>query len=105
MGLRIDSAERRIELILPRGVSEHIGLRFLAAKRAWVTARLEALPQRVPFVEGAIVPLLGLPHRIRHEPDAVPARHLPPREVEHMAEEPAHRCAHDVQDSKGWGSA
>jgi predicted metal-dependent hydrolase len=69
VGLRIDSAERRVELILPCGVSERIGLRFLAAKRAWVIARLEALPQRVPFVEGAIVPLLGVPHRIRRELD------------------------------------
>ena len=76
MGLRIDSAERRVELILPRGVSERTGLRFLAAKRAWVTARLEALPQRVPFAEGAMVPLLGVPHRIRREldPAAQPVR-------------------------------
>ena len=70
VGLRIDSAERRVELILPRGVSEHTGLRFLASKRAWVTARLEALPQRVPFVEGAIVPLLGVSHRICRELDS-----------------------------------
>jgi predicted metal-dependent hydrolase len=70
VGLRIDSAERKVELILPRGVSERSGLRFLAAKRAWVTARLEALPLAVPFVEGAIVPLLGVPHRIRRELDA-----------------------------------
>ena len=70
VGLRIDSAERKVELILPRGVSERTGLRFLAAKRAWVTARLEALPLAVPFVEGAVVPLLGVPHRIRRELDA-----------------------------------
>jgi predicted metal-dependent hydrolase len=76
VGLRIDSAERRVELILPRGVSERTGLRFLAAKRAWVTARLEALPQRVPFVEGATVPFLGVPHRICREltPAAPPVR-------------------------------
>ncbi len=69
VGLRIDSAERKVELILPRGVSERTGLRFLAAKRAWVAARLEALPQPVPFVEGAILPLLGVAHRICHELD------------------------------------
>lgn len=69
VGLRIDSAERRVELILPRGVSERTGLRFLAAKRAWVAARLDALPQQVPFVEGAVVPLFGVPHRIRRELD------------------------------------
>jgi predicted metal-dependent hydrolase len=76
VGLRIDSAERKVELVLPRGVAVKTGLRFLAAKREWVAARLEALPQPVPFVEGAIVPVLGVPHRIRHEfdPAAPPVR-------------------------------
>jgi predicted metal-dependent hydrolase len=69
IGLRIDAAERRVELVLPRGVSARTGLRFLATKRGWVEARLEALPQPVPFVEGAIVPVLGVSHRIRCEFD------------------------------------
>jgi predicted metal-dependent hydrolase len=76
VALRIDSAERRVELVLPRGVSEKAGLRFLAEKRAWIAARLAALPQPVPFVDGAVVPLLGMPHRIRREldPAAPPVR-------------------------------
>jgi predicted metal-dependent hydrolase len=76
VGLRLDPAERRVELVLPRGVSERTGLQFLAAKRAWVAARLEALPQAVPFVEGAVLPLLGVPHRIRRElnPAAPPVK-------------------------------
>src|SRR5947199_6537933 len=76
VGLRIDAAERKVELVLPRGVAVKTGLRFLEAKRAWVAARLEALPQRVPFVEGALVPVLGVVHRIRRELDPVapPAR-------------------------------
>ena len=76
VGLRIDPAERRVELVLPPGVPARTGLRFLAAKRGWIAARLEALPQPVPFVEGAIVPLLGVPHRIRREldPAAPPVR-------------------------------
>ena len=67
IGLRIDSAERRVELVLPRSAAVKTGLRFLAAKRGWVVTRLEALPQAVPFADGAIVPLLGVPHRIRLE--------------------------------------
>jgi hypothetical protein len=76
VGLRIDATERKVELVLPRGVPVSTGLRFLAAKRGWVAARLEALPQPVPFVAGAIVPVLGLPHRIRREldPAAPPVR-------------------------------
>jgi predicted metal-dependent hydrolase len=69
VGLRIDAAERKVELILPRGVAVKTGLRFLEAKRDWVAARLGALPQSVPFAEGAIVPVLGVPHRIGHETD------------------------------------
>ena len=67
--LRIDAAERAVELVLPRGVPAEHGLRFLRAQRGWIAARLEALPRPVPFVEGAIVPVLGVPHRIRAESD------------------------------------
>src|SRR6266436_5769048 len=74
--LHIDAAERKVEVILPRGVAVKTGLRFLEAKRAWVAARLDALPQPVPFVEGALVPVLGVVHRIRREldPAAPPVR-------------------------------
>ena len=67
IGLRIDAAERKVELVLPRGIPASTGLRFLAAKRGWVATRLDALPQPVPFVEGAIVPVLGVSHRVRRE--------------------------------------
>jgi predicted metal-dependent hydrolase len=67
VGLRVDPVGRNVELVLPRGVSPNTGLRFLATKRKWVVARLRALPQPVPFVEGAIVPVLGVPHRIQRE--------------------------------------
>jgi predicted metal-dependent hydrolase len=65
--LRIDPVGRNVELVLPRGVSPNTGLRFLAAKREWIAARLQTLPQPVPFAEGAIVPILGVPHRIQRE--------------------------------------
>jgi predicted metal-dependent hydrolase len=97
VGLRVDPTEHRVELVLPRGVSERAGLRFLAAKRAWVTARLEALPQRVPFVEGALVPLLGVPHRICRELDhAVPAVRIVDGEIR-VRGDPAH-LARRVRD-------
>jgi predicted metal-dependent hydrolase len=69
IGLRIDAAERSLELVLPPGVPPGRGLHFLASKRAWVVSRLEALPRRVPFDEGAIIPVLGVPHRIMRELD------------------------------------
>jgi predicted metal-dependent hydrolase len=76
VGLRVDAVGRNVELVLPRGVSPNTGLRFLAAKREWVAARLRALPQPVPFADGAVVPVLGVPHRIQREsaPSLPPVR-------------------------------
>jgi predicted metal-dependent hydrolase len=70
VGLRIDMAERRVELVLPPGVPASQGLRFLATKPGWIAARLKALPPQVPFSEGAIVPVFGVPHRVCREIDA-----------------------------------
>jgi predicted metal-dependent hydrolase len=64
IALRIDEAERGVVLVLPPGASVRQGLRFLAAQRGWIATRLAALPRRAPFVEGAVVPVLGVPHRI-----------------------------------------
>ena len=69
IALRINAAERVVELILPAGVPARQGLRFAASKRGWIAARLEAIPPTVPFAEGAIVPVLGVPHRICREAD------------------------------------
>ena len=76
VGLRVDPVGGNVELVLPRGVSPSNGLRFLETKREWIAARLQALPQPVPFAEGAIVPVLGVPHRIRWEsaPSLQPVR-------------------------------
>jgi predicted metal-dependent hydrolase len=71
--LRIDASARRVELVLPRGVPAEHGLRFLDAQRGWIAARLEALPPPVPFSEGAIVPVFGMPHRIRRDGDPAAA--------------------------------
>ncbi len=69
IGLRISEAERAVLLVLPPGVPLRRGLRFLAAQRGWIAARLAELPPRVVFVEGAVVPVLGVPHRIRRALD------------------------------------
>jgi predicted metal-dependent hydrolase len=67
--LRMDTAARRFDLVLPRGLPPETALRFLETQRGWIASRLDALPARVAFVEGAVVPVLGVPHRIRREGD------------------------------------
>lgn len=67
--LRMDAATRCFDLVLPQGLPPETALRFLEAQRGWIAARLDALPTRVPFVEGAVVPVFGVPHRVRREND------------------------------------
>jgi predicted metal-dependent hydrolase len=90
INLRISEAERAVLLVLPPGVPLRRGLRFLAAQRGWIATRLARLPPRVPFVEGAVVPVLGVPHRIRCALDpAAPAVAVADREIR-VRGDPAH---------------
>jgi predicted metal-dependent hydrolase len=74
IALRVNAAKRVVELVLPRGVPASYGLRFAQSKRGLITARLEALPRRVPFVIGESIPVMGMPHRICQEPNAIGPR-------------------------------
>ena len=69
VSLRVDAATRTVELVLPHGGAADQGVRFLDAHRGWIAGRLAALPAPVRFEDGAIVPVLGTPHRIRHHTD------------------------------------
>jgi predicted metal-dependent hydrolase len=62
-------------LILPRWVGLEEGLRFARDKRAWLAARLAAIPARAAFADGATIPVIGALLTIRHRPDAGGAVH------------------------------
>ena len=66
IAVRIDAAAGAVELILPHRVPLAVGLDFLTARQGWVAARLAHVPDHVAFVDGAEIPVLGVPHRIRH---------------------------------------
>jgi hypothetical protein len=68
--LRVDKARGTLRLTLPPGVSQAEGLSFAGRQQAWLRRRLSELPAAVPFADGAQVPVLGVPHTIRHEPGA-----------------------------------
>jgi predicted metal-dependent hydrolase len=68
VSLRIDPREGRIVVTLPPRIARNAGMALLMDHAAWVVARLAALPRAVPFADGAVVPLNGTPHRIRHDP-------------------------------------
>jgi len=68
--LRVDPARRRVVLTAPLRMSRAIAVGFAESQIGWIATRLQHLPARRPFVDGADLPLQGIPHRIRHRPEA-----------------------------------
>jgi predicted metal-dependent hydrolase len=68
--LRIDQRRDAVTLVLPWRGSEAEGMRFAASKTRWLLARLDELPPKVAFRDGARLPFQGTEHTIRHRPDA-----------------------------------
>jgi predicted metal-dependent hydrolase len=68
MALRIDSSISGAELILPPRVSESEGLAFAASRGAWLLDKLDQLPPRTPFRDGAVIPVQGDDIVVRHAP-------------------------------------
>ena len=66
MALRIDPKGDTVDLVLPPRGSLSRAIEFFEANRRWLERRLAALPPRTEFADGSLVPLLGVPHRIRH---------------------------------------
>lgn len=69
--LRIDPAAGAVVVTLPPRAGRGQGMALLQAHSRWVADRLRALAPRVPFADGAVVPVGGVPHRIRHEPGGI----------------------------------
>lgn len=69
VSLRIDPCGGAVVVTLPPRAGRRAGIALLTAHAAWVSDRLAALPEAVAFVDGAVVPIAGVPHPIRHRPD------------------------------------
>lgn len=69
MLLRVDPARGGPELVLPAGVAPEVAADFARRHLGWLRLRLARLPERIGFADGAVIPVLGVPHRIRHRPD------------------------------------
>jgi predicted metal-dependent hydrolase len=64
--LRIQSATREVVLTIPPRGTFREARDFAQKHGAWIAARLDRLPRAAPFADGAVVPLRGVPHRIKH---------------------------------------
>lgn len=71
ISLRIDPSDGAIVVTLPPRASRRAGLVLLTHHVDWVSERIAALPRALAFADGAEVPVSGIPHRIRHRPDAL----------------------------------
>jgi predicted metal-dependent hydrolase len=65
LSLRVDIARGRVILVAPRSVSRGQALDFLNRNEGWLRARLKQAPKSLPFADDGIVPILGVPHRIK----------------------------------------
>lgn len=59
MALRLDSASRTVNLVVPERFSIRKAEAFALAHREWIGAKLATLPAPVGFENGAVIPVLG----------------------------------------------
>jgi predicted metal-dependent hydrolase len=99
LSLRVDATARGVELVLPRRFAADAAIGFVARHRGWIAARVAAIPPPLRLADGAVVPVFGVPHRIRQiaERGAAPVTivdgeirvrgepaHLPRRILDHL---------------------
>jgi predicted metal-dependent hydrolase len=70
VSLRIDPCGGGVVVTLPIRAGRGAGVALLMNHADWVASRLAALPDAVPFADGTTVHISGVPHLIRHVPDA-----------------------------------
>lgn len=71
VALRLDPIERVFTLVVPKGMSMRRAQAFAEGHESWMQEKLKALPPKVAFSNGTIIPVLGrrTEIRIHHEPD------------------------------------
>lgn len=66
--LRVRPQDGQVELVVPGRAALPRAVAFAMEHRDWIAERQAAKPHRTPFFSGMEIPLLGLPHTIRHQP-------------------------------------
>ena len=63
--LHVGVYDGKVELVLPPGASPQDGMGFAATQTAWVSDQLSRIGAAIPFADGAVFPLLGVPVTVR----------------------------------------
>jgi predicted metal-dependent hydrolase len=66
--LRIHAVTREVILTMPPRGSVQEAKAFAQKHGGWIATRLRRLPEAAPIVDGAVIPLRGVAHRITHRP-------------------------------------
>jgi len=69
VSLRLDPALSQIVLVRPRRGSVRAILAFVQSREGWIRAHLDSLPPRIPFAEGARIPIGGVEHTLCYAPE------------------------------------
>lgn len=69
LSMRIDPQQDLVRVTGPLSMSDAEILRFLRRHKDWLAKRLAARPQKLTLRDGAVVPILGIDHTIRHRPE------------------------------------
>ncbi len=69
VSLKVDVRIGGVELVLPKRASMKSGMAFVREQREWIAARLSEMPPVIQLADGAVLPLRGVTHRVRHRPD------------------------------------
>jgi predicted metal-dependent hydrolase len=68
--LRVRERDRAIVMTIPPRGSLRQARDFAERNANWIATRVKRIPDRVPFTDGAEIPLRGVPHRVLHRPRA-----------------------------------
>jgi predicted metal-dependent hydrolase len=63
--LRVSRTRRAVYLTVPQSFDVREANRFLARSLDWVIARLDGVPEAVPFQDGAVLPVRGVLHQVQ----------------------------------------
>jgi predicted metal-dependent hydrolase len=70
MVVRLDPARSCVVLVRPARASDRVVGAFVSSRADWIAHHLSALPPRVTFSEGAMIPYRGRDHIVCVRPDA-----------------------------------
>lgn len=70
LSLKLDPASGEVVVVAPLRVPPQVIADFVNRHAEWVRRRRAAMPVRTPFLPGVEIPILGVPHRIAHDPVA-----------------------------------